>query len=93
MDEIFFSVNHIAIMIKVHPLTVRRYIREGKLKALRIGGTVRVTQSALDHFIQENSLPSPAAKKQTKTSQRKVFSLDDPLFRLQSAGVHLKQFE
>lgn len=93
MEEIFFSVNHVALMIKVHPLTVRRYIREGKLKALKMGGSIRIAQSSLDEFARQTSTLTPSPKKFTKTNHDKVFSLDDPIFRLKSAGVHLKQFE
>lgn len=93
MDEFFLSVNHVALMLKVHPLTIRRYIREGRLKAVKVGGSVRIPQSALEHFTQDASPTSPTAKKMAKTAQRKLFNHDDPIFRLQSAGVHLKQFE
>jgi excisionase family DNA binding protein len=35
-----------------HPLTVRRLIRDGKLRAVRIGRKVVVPVSALDEFLE-----------------------------------------
>ena len=45
MDDTLFSVNQVSILLKVHPLTVRRYIKEGKLKAIRVAGNIRVPKS------------------------------------------------
>jgi excisionase family DNA binding protein len=37
MDNLL-NVNQVAFILKVHPLTVRKYIKDGKLKAIRAGG-------------------------------------------------------
>ena len=41
------SVRQVAFILKVHPLSVRRYIKEGKLKAIRAAGNVRIEESEL----------------------------------------------
>ena len=37
MDKMMYSVNEIAEILELHPKTVQRFIREGKLKARKIG--------------------------------------------------------
>ena len=38
MEEAFFTVKEMADILKVDPQTLRKYIRTGKLQALRLGG-------------------------------------------------------
>lgn len=35
MEEKFFTVEEIGEMLKMHPKTIQRYIREGKLRAVK----------------------------------------------------------
>ena len=76
----------------MHPLSVRRYIRQGKLKAIKAGGNIRIPQSSFEAFTQNISAPNFSLKKLPK-APKFVFTLDDPIFRLKARGVHLKQFE
>ncbi|MDD5703194.1 MAG: helix-turn-helix domain-containing protein [Dehalococcoidales bacterium] len=52
MVEKFYSVDQIAKMIEMHPKTVQRYIREGRLKAQKIGKAWRVTGHDLSTFVE-----------------------------------------
>ena len=88
MDD-FYSVNQVSIILKVHPLTIRRYIKEGRLKAVRVGGAVRVAKSYLDAFVKSFN---PHDRGQ-KTSSRpapfiKPFDAYDPIFRLRARGAN-----
>ncbi len=47
MDEILYSVNQVGLLLKVHPLTIRRYIKEGKLKAIKVAGNIRIPNQQL----------------------------------------------
>ena len=38
MNDAFFTVKEMAAILRVHAQTIRRYIRTGKLQALRLGG-------------------------------------------------------
>jgi excisionase family DNA binding protein len=60
VDIDLLTVNEAAKTVKMHPDTIRRFIREGKLKASRVGGRWRVHMDALREFIS----PSEPAKKQ-----------------------------
>lgn len=47
----------VAEILQVDEQTVRRYLREGKLRGLRIGNRWRVDQADLEAFIQANKGP------------------------------------
>lgn len=89
MDDTLYSVNQISILLKVHPLTVRRYIKDGKLKAIRVAGNIRVPKSYLDDF-SEDVQPTRYGMKVTKKNQVKGFSLDDAIFRLKGRGLSMR---
>lgn len=50
MPPIFYTVDQVAERLNLHAKTVRRYIRDGRLKAKRIGKEYRVTRHDLDEF-------------------------------------------
>jgi excisionase family DNA binding protein len=54
--EQYHTVEQIATMLQVVPDTVYRWIKEGKLKAVKAGRAVRVSDSALQEFLK----PAPA---------------------------------
>jgi excisionase family DNA binding protein len=45
--ENLLNIRQVAFILKVHPLTVRRYIKDGRLKAVRVGGNVRIKERLL----------------------------------------------
>lgn len=89
--ENLFNVNQAAFILKVHPLTVRRYIKEGKLKAIKVAGNIRIKESSLQEFNKELiPRPRPAKSIRDNLLSTKVFSLDDPLFRLKGLVAHIE---
>lgn len=52
MAEKYYSVDQIAEMVDMHPKTIQRYIREGKLKAQKLGKAWRVSGHDLSTFIE-----------------------------------------
>lgn len=83
------SVRQVAFILKVHPLSVRRYIKEGKLKAVRVGGNVRIDESELQNF-NKTLTPKTTSKDvllRVKKSVVKTFSDDDPFLRLKGRGA------
>lgn len=61
MLDKFYSVDEIAEMIKIHPKTVLRYIREGKLKASKVGKSWRVSGHDLSTFTEGGTKESASA--------------------------------
>ena len=47
-DGGFLSIDQVAAQLGLHVRTVRRYVREGRLRAVRIGKQYRVAREALD---------------------------------------------
>ncbi len=88
MDDLL-TVNQVARLLKVHSLTVRRYINEGRLKAIRLGGNIRVSQSELKSFSETYISNSNKQDKTTSNSSSVPFSTADPLFRLKGRGLSL----
>ncbi|HUD44569.1 MAG TPA: helix-turn-helix domain-containing protein [Patescibacteria group bacterium] len=85
--ETLFNINQAAYILKVHPLTVRRYIKEGRLKAVRVGGNVRIKESSLQEF-NKDFTPVVREKSPFKTQKlTKIFTQDDPLLRLKGRGA------
>lgn len=50
MSDILLTVDQAAEQLKLHPKTVIRYIRDGRLPATRIGKSYRIERARLDAF-------------------------------------------
>lgn len=85
MEE-FYTVIQAAKVLKVHQITLRRYIREGKLKAYRAGGNIRISVADLKNFTQ-NFVPKSTGSKEFPRPNYGKFSFNDPLFRLKGRGL------
>ena len=47
------TVRQVATKLEVHPETVRTWLREGKLKGIKIGARLwRIPEEALDEFLK-----------------------------------------
>jgi excisionase family DNA binding protein len=84
------SVKQVAFILRVHPLTIRRYIKEEKLKAIKVGGNIRIDENAVQDFHKEVT-PQEQTTRVFKTPKLvdKQFNHDDPLLRLQGRGAGL----
>lgn len=54
-SKITFSVAEVAEMTGLSPNTIRKTIQVGKLKAVRLGSRVLVTQKALEEWLEAGS--------------------------------------
>lgn len=90
--ESLLSVKQAAFILKVHPLTIRRYIREKKLKAVKVGGNIRIAEKELENLHKEVEIikleRDPLLR--VKKSSAKQFSEEDPLLRLKGRASSLK---
>lgn len=50
----FLTVEQVADKLQVHWQTVLNYIKNGKLKALKLGKGYRISQKDLEKFVQAN---------------------------------------
>jgi len=88
--ENLLNVKQAAYILKVHPLTIRRYIKDGKLKAVRAGGNVRIKESQLLEFNKDfSATPSQKQVVKNRLIPAKTFTTEDLLFRLKGRGASL----
>lgn len=45
-----YRVNEVAKELRVHPVTVREWISQGRVKAVKVGSTWRISQEELDRL-------------------------------------------
>ena len=51
MDNRFYTIDQVAEILDIHHKTVRKFIKEGKLKANKVGKQWRISQDDLDIFM------------------------------------------
>jgi len=64
-----YSVDQVAERLGLHVRTVRNYVREGRLKAVRIGKQYRIARADLEAFLGR---PAPAQPGETVRRHRHV---------------------
>lgn len=65
----YYTVEQIAELLTIHPKTIQRYIREGKLRAAKVGKSWRVTERDLRAFTENTELTE---SKNVEKEQNKV---------------------
>jgi excisionase family DNA binding protein len=54
LDDELLTIDQVAKELQLHPDTIRRYVRENKLKAVRLSPTnLRIWRSELKRFLKE----------------------------------------
>lgn len=74
------TVHETARMLKVAPITVRRYIAAGRLAAVKVGKGVRVRKEAVDQILEPVDLTKP--KRRPAGRRGKLFTKGDALFSI-----------
>ena len=73
----------------MHPLTVRRYIKDERLSAVKSGGNIRIKESDLSEFNKDFKPNNTTFLKITKQPTFQTFNESDPLFQLRGKGASL----
>lgn len=66
MRQHFYSLDQVAELLGLHVRTVRGYVRDGRLKATRVGRQYRVTQEDLEVF---TGAPTPSPARRTRHAE------------------------
>jgi len=79
MEETILTVDQVARILQVHPFTVLKFIKQGKLRAARLGRVYRVRRSDVDRFLDAQAQGAPATPepKSRKKSVKKGSSAKD----------------
>ena len=75
------TVQETATRLKVHPLTVRRYVASGRLQSVRVGRGVRIDEEALDQFLGRTA-PTENPGRSDAAALAKPLSADHGLWGL-----------
>lgn len=67
-DERLLTVNEVAERLRIHPITVRRHIKAGRLRAVRVGRSVRIREADVGAFMR----PGAGATEAEWARRRKI---------------------
>ncbi len=56
----YLTVKQVASELQVHEHTVRKYIKNGELPAIELGGQYRITPEDLQAFLKKHRKQSPS---------------------------------
>ncbi len=84
VSEKLLTTEQVAGILQVHPFTVLKYIKTGKIKAIKLGRVWRIRESDVEGFLEERSMASKEPKDTPTISQKtsteiKEIDLDENL--------------
>jgi excisionase family DNA binding protein len=68
IEESFLTVAEVAALLKLNQQTVRNWIDQGSLPALKVGRRVRIRRSDFERLLADSSLGAPSAEPDTGPS-------------------------
>ncbi len=73
MEETILTVEQVAQILQVHPFTVLKFIKQGRLKAAKLGRVYRIKRSDVDVFLEGMTQQAASQKKKgQKTVEKKI---------------------
>ncbi len=84
MEEIL-TAEQVAQILQVHPFTVLKFIKQGKLKASKLGRVYRIRKSDVDKFL-DNQIEQTQASKPAPLQKQVQKSASSPKAKKQALG-------
>lgn len=85
MIEKYLTTEQVSNILQVHPFTILKFLRVGKLKGIKLGRVYRIKESDVHEFLNNMSITSKEAK--SPKSEAKVFEDDkEPIEELPTAA-------
>lgn len=72
MEETILTPEQVAQILQMHPFTVLKFIKQGKLKASKLGRVYRIRRSDVDVFLDEQAKESEAAMENRKRKKNEA---------------------
>ncbi|MDA1060224.1 MAG: helix-turn-helix domain-containing protein [bacterium] len=69
MIEKFLTTEQVANILQMHPFTILKFIREGKLKGLKLGRVYRIKESDVHEFLESRMTGSRTTAQKPKKIQ------------------------
>ncbi len=78
MSQDLYSIEQVAALLGLHVKTVRNYVRDGRLKAVRIGKQYRIARADLETLTGRSAeaLAGPAVKRHRHIEMSSVIDID-----------------
>lgn len=69
--EKFFTTEQVANILQVHPFTILKFIKSGKLKGIKLGRVYRIKESDVQEFLEERMTGTKTKEKKEKKVEKK----------------------
>ena len=69
-DDPWLTVPQVSAELKIHPATVRSWVKSGRLAAVRVGRTWRVRRSEVDRALLSDASPAYLRQETSSSSSR-----------------------
>lgn len=56
MVEQIYTTEQVAKLLQIHPLTVLKYIKQGKMHGIKLGRIYRIRESDLQKFLDQEAI-------------------------------------
>jgi len=63
MEEKFLTTEQVAEILQVHPFTILKFLKDGRLNGIKLGRVYRIKQSDVETFIEERMTNKPKKEK------------------------------
>jgi excisionase family DNA binding protein len=84
--ERFLTTEQVANILQVHPFTILKFIREGKLKGIKLGRVYRIKESDVHEFLDHASTKKPSF--QEKPSLNNAHTVEPKPNKISGEGQH-----
>ena len=74
--EQYLTSEQVAKQLQVHPFTVLKYLKSGKLKGVKIGRMYRIKESDVEKFLERISTTDVKASAEIKKPKKKAHKIE-----------------
>jgi len=81
LDEQFLTVEQVSKILQLHPFTILKYIKQGKLSGVKLGRRYRLKKSDVEDFLERQGvMPTkpkvkPSVQPKTEEKKEELFSI------------------
>lgn len=72
MIENYLTTEQVATILQVHPFTILKFIKQGKLKGVKLGRVYRLKESDVQEFLESRMTKSHSKVQEIKPPETKV---------------------
>lgn len=73
MQEKFLTTDQVAEILQVHPFTILKFLKDGRLNGIKLGRVYRIKQSDVETFIEERMTNKPKKEKKEIIREEEEF--------------------